>query len=269
MKSKKIQSVLLGLVFALSALFMTVAAGCKITVQNTSGAGNSGAADDFVGEKLSADEWNDALVLSLGNFSMTNEAIESDGSRAIGAKCDFRFDGKNALLAIDADENTVESDAEGYFFTYTDGECRGYACENGVWTEVSTDGIDMTGEALFCATVEDMVKIGLFSGDVEATDGMLLLNCEMFAGFVFTDMYAEARYDDKAGTYTFEKIEERLSGGTQTERCVLRFRDKKIARIDYTTEVKGAPTQSGYGYGEIRFSLYDVGTTKITPPDIG
>ena len=59
MKSKKIQSVLLGLVFALSALFMTVAAGGKIAVQdeNTSGAGNSGAAGDFVGEKLSADEW--------------------------------------------------------------------------------------------------------------------------------------------------------------------------------------------------------------------
>lgn len=143
MKSKKIQSVLLGIVFALSALFMTVAAGCKIAVQdeNTSGAGNSGAAGDFVGEKLSADEWNDALVLSLGNFSMTNEVIESDGSRAIGAKCDFRFDGKNALLAIDADENTVESDAEGYFVTYADGECRGYACENGVRTEVSLDGI--------------------------------------------------------------------------------------------------------------------------------
>lgn len=269
---KKFLSIMLGLVFVISALFTVLATGCKIVIQdaNTSGteSAGGGSTEDFVGEKLSADEWNNAFMLQLGNFSMTNEYMESDGVRTAGAKCDFQFDGKSALQMIDADENTVSSDAEGMFVTYVDGECRGYICEDGVWTEESSDGIGMTGEELFYAASAQMASIGLFCGKAEAKDGTIVLDIASFAGFVFADIYADARYDPKTGTYTVEKTET-VSGVTQTEQCTLRFLDKKIARIDYTIEAKNIPTSQRYGYGEMHFSFYDVGTTKVTSPELG
>lgn len=261
---------MIGAAFVFSVLFAALATGCKIVMDDakTSGSGSGDVpGDDLVGEKLSEDEWNDAFILQLGNFSMTNEYMESDGTRTAGAKCDFQFDGKSARLTIDADENTVESDAEGFFVTYVDGECRGYVCEDGVWTEESSDGFDMTDEALFYATAVDMVEIGLFGGDVETKDGTIVLKCDTFAGFVFTDMYADALYDDEAGTYTFERSRT-VSGMTQTERYTLRFLGKKIARIDYTIEARNIPT-SQRGYGEMHFRLYDVGATEVTPPELG
>ncbi len=69
MKSKKIQSVLLGLVFALSALFMTVAAGCDFSDGDSSGSASAG------GDSSGSDSSGGGQTVAVSEVSLDETAL--------------------------------------------------------------------------------------------------------------------------------------------------------------------------------------------------